>query len=80
MERLVKVRYAFRVVNEYIEPAITCSFYKNQLLMMIPISESRNMFEKTGGSPMDQCKSLFKEMNTILQIIDILKLDSDIRL
>ena len=80
MERLVKVRYAFRVLNEYIEPAITCSFYKNQLLMMIPISESRNMFEKTGGSPMDQCKSLFKEMNTILQIIDILKLDSDIRL
>ena len=74
MERLVKVRYAF------LGTAITCSFYQNQLLMMIPISESRNMFEKTGGSPMDQCKSLLKEMNRIFQIIDILKLDSDIRL
>ena len=82
MERLVKVRYAF------LGTAITCSFYQNQLLMMIPISASRKssdrdgevLFVQRGGSPMDQCKSLLKEMNRIFQIIDILKLDSDIRL
>ena len=95
MERLVKVRYAF------LGTAITCSFYQNQLLMMIPISASGKsavgarrdvLFVQRGGSPgeflgiapamgaMDQCKSLLKEMNRIFQIIDILKLDSDIRL
>ena len=76
MDRLVDLREVFG------GEGIQCSFYQNQLLMMIPIQ--RNMFEP--GSVfevedfIDDAKSLLKEMDIIHQIIDTLKLDLDIGL
>ncbi|MEC9328306.1 MAG: DUF3137 domain-containing protein [Pseudomonadota bacterium] len=76
MERLVGLREAFG------GQGIQCSFYQNQLLMMISIK--RDMFEP--GSIfehedfVDDAKSLLKEMNIIFQIVDTLHLDLDVGL
>ena len=76
MERLVDLREAFG------GKGIQCSFYQNQLLMMIPIK--RNMFEPGSifkvENFIDDAKSLLKEMNIIFQVVDTLKLDLDIGL
>ena len=76
MERLIDLREGFG------GQGIQCSFYQNQLLMMISIE--RDMFEP--GSIfehedfVDDAKSLLKEMNIIYQIVDTLHLDLDVGL
>lgn len=74
MERLL------RLVEMLGGKGVTCSFYQSKLLMLIPTK--KNMFEP--GSVfepetfIDDAKSLLREIHTIHQIIDTLKLDQDI--
>lgn len=74
MERLLKLADSFKSDD------IKCSFYNNNLLMMIPLKE--NLFEP--GSVyeqedfIDECKLLLEQMNMIFGIIDTLKLDLNI--
>ena len=76
MERLMNLRRAYK--GEEIE----CSFFDDQLFMMISIS--RDLFEP--GSIfepedfIDDAKHLLKEMAGIFQIVDTLRLDLDIGL
>jgi hypothetical protein len=76
MNRLSDLRAAFG------GKGIECSFFQNNLLMMISIE--RNMFEP--GSIferedfIDDAKSLLKEMTTIFQVVDTLQLDLDVGL
>lgn len=74
MERLLQLTESFG------GKGIECSFYKNKLLIMIPIK--RNLFEPgsiyQSEDFVDDAKSLLKEMNLIFQIINILKLDQNI--
>lgn len=59
---------------------VQASFYKQNLLLMIPIN--KNLFEpKSTFEPqcfIDDCKSLLSEINMIHEIIDTLELDNNI--
>lgn len=74
MERLIRLQEAFH------GQSIKCSFFDNQLLMMISIKdgwfEAGSIYEAEDF--VDDAKSLLKEMHMIFSIIDILKLNQNI--